>query len=110
MAEAFQCVVFLSHSAKDKAVVRPLAERLRGDGPVAASRQSAAFSSERLAREDGEDGGALCRRHAGKIALGTFQLSAFILQPLVGTPLDKKRRFIPLRLNDASFNSWNLYD
>ena len=24
--------VFLSHSAKDKAVVRPLAERLRADG------------------------------------------------------------------------------
>ena len=31
-AEAFPCDVFLSHSAKDKSVVRPLAERLRGDG------------------------------------------------------------------------------
>ena len=29
MSEAFQFDVFLSHSAKDKAVVRPLAERLR---------------------------------------------------------------------------------
>lgn len=28
----FQFDVFLSHSAKDKAVVRPLAERLRQDG------------------------------------------------------------------------------
>ena len=32
MADAFQYDVFLSHSAKDKAVVRPLAERLRADG------------------------------------------------------------------------------
>ena len=31
-AETFPYDVFLSHSAKDKAVVRPLAERLRADG------------------------------------------------------------------------------
>jgi len=31
-ADDFQYDVFLSHSAKDKAVVRPLAERLRADG------------------------------------------------------------------------------
>ena len=30
--ESFPYDVFLSHSAKDKAVVRPLAERLRQDG------------------------------------------------------------------------------
>lgn len=51
--------VFLNHSAKDKAVVRPLAERLRADGlkvwfdegaiPVAASQQSAASELERSA-------------------------------------------------------------
>jgi hypothetical protein len=32
MPNDFQFDVFLSHSAKDKAVVRPLAERLRQDG------------------------------------------------------------------------------
>jgi hypothetical protein len=32
MADAFQYDVSLNHSAKDKAVVRPLAERLRKDG------------------------------------------------------------------------------
>ena len=32
MSAEFQYDVFLSHSAKDKAVVRPLAERLRQDG------------------------------------------------------------------------------
>ena len=32
MPDDFPYDVFLSHSAKDKAVVRPLAERLRKDG------------------------------------------------------------------------------
>jgi hypothetical protein len=32
MSTEFQYDVFLSHSSKDKAVVRPLAERLRKDG------------------------------------------------------------------------------
>ena len=32
MGQGFEYDVFLSHSAKDKAVVRPLAERLRKDG------------------------------------------------------------------------------
>ncbi len=32
MSDEFQYDVFLSHSAKDMAVVRPLAERLRADG------------------------------------------------------------------------------
>jgi len=32
MPEDFKCHVFLSHSSKDKAAVRPFAERLRADG------------------------------------------------------------------------------
>jgi hypothetical protein len=32
MGQDFQYDVFLSHSAKDRAVVRPLADRLRRDG------------------------------------------------------------------------------
>ena len=32
MADEFQYDVFLSHSAKDKKIVRELAQRLRGDG------------------------------------------------------------------------------
>jgi len=32
--ESFPYDVFLSHSTKDKAVVRPLAERWRKDGPA----------------------------------------------------------------------------
>jgi hypothetical protein len=33
MGQEFEYDIFLSHSAKDKAVVRPLAERLRKDQP-----------------------------------------------------------------------------
>ena len=40
MPDEFQFDVFLSHSAKDKAVVRPLAERLRKDGVLTASQPS----------------------------------------------------------------------
>jgi hypothetical protein len=55
MQDDFQCDVFLSHSAKDKAVVRPLAERLRKDGLHTASQPStlnpqpvsATFNNER---------------------------------------------------------------
>ena len=71
MSDGFDYDVFLSHSAKDKAVVRPLAERLRADGLPDNS-----------------------------------QLSTFISEPPPGTfrfrdPLNKERRFLPLRLDDA---------
>jgi hypothetical protein len=39
MEQDFQYDVFLSHSAKDKAVVRPLAERLRTGRPEAFGRR-----------------------------------------------------------------------
>jgi len=72
MSPDFEHDVFLSHSANDKAVVCPLTERSRKDGlkvwfdewelGVAASRESAANSSEGHAREVNKDGGALPRR------------------------------------------------
>ena len=65
MPDDFPYDVFLSHSAKDKAVVRPLAERLRAD--------AVQFSS---------------------------QPSTFNFQP-TAAPLNKERRFLPLRLDDA---------
>ncbi len=128
---AFTHDVFLSHSATDKAVVRPL--------PVAASRQSAAVSSGEPTREE-EDGGALSRRRcADKIEAGLehprvvplahrmgeggrrpgegcaanafgsdwaqlrthSQPSTFNSQPTTA-PLNQERRFIPLWLDDAS--------
>jgi len=72
VADEFTHDVFLSHSAKDKAVLRPLAERLKQDGLrawldewkilVAASRQSAASSLADRKAFKGKDGGALPRR------------------------------------------------
>jgi hypothetical protein len=55
MPDEFPHDVFLSHSAKDKAVVRPLAERLR---------------------QDGRQGKAECRRQNAEILH-----SAFLLHP-----------------------------
>ncbi|MBI3418381.1 MAG: toll/interleukin-1 receptor domain-containing protein [Verrucomicrobia bacterium] len=120
--------VFLSHSAKDKAVVRAVAERLRKDGlkvwfdewelPVAASRQSAANSSEFQTTGE-KDGGALPRRRYDELIEEGLEHSRVLVlcmsanafgsdwaQLESGTfrfrdPLNKERRFIPLRLDDA---------
>ena len=67
---AFTHDVFLSHSAKDKAVVRPLAERLRQDGPFKFGIRNSEF---------------------GIAQAGTFRFR---------DPLNQERRFIPLRLDD----------
>ena len=95
--------VFLSHSAKDKAVVRLLAERLRKDGlkvwfdewecPVAAPRESAAFPWAGPTSQAEVSGVLTRRRHAEKIekrsvrSQFTFQPSAFSLQPFLDAPI-----------------------
>ena len=98
MPSEFQFDVFLSHSAKDKAGVRAVAERLRKDELkvwfdewellVAASRQSAgsalqpsAFSLQPLLRAFGSDPGA------PGLEAGTFRFR---------DPLNRERRFIRL--------------
>jgi len=45
MPDEFPFDIFLSHSAKDKTVVRPLAERLRADGTFRTS-QLSTFNSQ----------------------------------------------------------------
>ena len=85
MPDEFQFDVFLSHSAKDKAVVRPLAERLRADG-VSDNSQHSTFNSQ-LPR--GSDW--------AQLESGTFRFR---------DPLNKERRFLPLRLDDARFSLW----
>jgi hypothetical protein len=103
MADEFQYDVFLSHSAKDKAVVRPLAERLRRDGlkvwfdewvlkpgdSIPAKIEAGLEHSRVL---------VLCMSaHAfgsdwAQLEAGTFRFR---------DPLNEERRFIPLRLDDA---------
>lgn len=99
----FQYDVFLSHSAKDKEVVRGLAERLRGDGlrvwfdeweirpgdSIPAKIEAGLEDSRVL---------LLCMSaHAfgsdwAQLESGTFRFR---------DPLNHERRFIPLRLDDA---------
>ena len=92
MNPEFQYDVFLSHSTKDKAVVRPLAERLR---------------------QDGRQGKVEGRMQKAEILHSAFFIHPFLCafgsdwaQLEAGTfrfrdPLNQERRFIPLRLDDA---------
>ncbi len=103
MSDAFQYDVFLSHSAKDKAVVRPLAERLRKDGLKVWLDEWVLKPGDSIPAkiEEGLDLSrvlALCMSaHAfgsdwAQLEAGTFRFR---------DPLNKERRFIPLRLDDA---------
>ncbi len=102
MSAEFQYNVFLSHSAKDKAVVRPLAERLRQDGLKvwfdewqiepghsipAKIEEGLEHSSELVlcmsANAFGSDW--------AQLEAGTFRFR---------DPLNKERRFIPSRFDD----------
>jgi WD40 repeat protein len=97
MADDFLYDVFLSHSSKDRAVVRSIAERLRADGLRVWFDESAD-----LARiEEGLERSrvlVLCMSaHAfgsdwAQLEAGTFRFR---------DPQNKERRFIPLRLDES---------
>ena len=118
--EAFTHDVFLSHSAKDKAVVRPLAERLQ-----VAVRQHLKVSFDEWVLKPGDSIPAKIEEGLDHSKFG-LRISDFgFAQPCMsakafgsdwaqleaGTggrgnlpfrdPLNKERRFIPLRLDDA---------
>jgi hypothetical protein len=80
MPNEFQHDVFLSHSAKDKAVVRPLADRLRKNA-LRDDSQPLTLNPQPLGGSDW-----------AQLEAGTFRFR---------DPLNKERRFIPLRLDDA---------
>ena len=105
MSTEFQFDVLLSHSAKDKAVVRPLAERLRADG-LKVWFDEWEFPSPTGAGEGGRRSGeGFMSAHAFGSHWAQFPLPN--LQPLplnpqpTCDPLNQERRFIPLRLDDA---------
>ncbi|MEO6788350.1 MAG: toll/interleukin-1 receptor domain-containing protein [Chthoniobacteraceae bacterium] len=106
--EQFPYDVFLSHSAKDKAVVRPLAERLQADGVKmwfdGCSSPATAFPAK---IEEGLERSrvlVLCMSaHAfgsdwAQLESGTFGRGNLPFRD----PLNKERRFLPLRLDDTS--------
>jgi hypothetical protein len=91
MPDEFKYDVFLSHSAKDKAVVRPVAELLRKDGLLDSSFgfRVSEFGFPPL---------------AARLSANTFGCDWTQLQGVTfrfRDPLNKERRFIPPRLDDA---------
>ena len=101
--------VFLSHSAKDKAVVRPLAERLRADGVKVWFDEWALKPSNRIGKNQSktakiEEG--LERSRVLVLCMSAHAFGSDWAQLESGTfrfrdPLNKERRFLPLRLDDA---------
>ena len=103
MPEEFQYDVFLSHSAKDKAVVREVAARLKKDG------LRVWWDEEQIKPGDSipakiEDG--LEQSRVLVLCMSANAFGSDWAQLEAGTfrfrdPLNQERRFIPLRLDDA---------
>src|SRR5487761_2482542 len=94
-AEAFTHDVFLNHSAKDKAAVRPLAERLRQDGlkvPFHFGFRNSDFGIAQPGMSAHAFGSDWAQLEAGTCGRGNLPFR---------DPLNQERRFIPLRLDDA---------
>src|ERR1017187_8551301 len=103
MSAAFNFDVFLSHSSTDKGVVRPLAERLRRDGLKVWFDEWVLKPGDSIPAkiEEGLEHSrvlVLCMSASAfgsdwaQLEAGTFRFR---------DPLNKERRFIPLRLDDA---------
>src|ERR1044071_7669228 len=103
MADDFQYDVLLSHSSKDKADVRPIAERLRADGLRVwfdEWRLRAGDSVPAKIDEGLENSRVLVLCMSGN-AFGSdwARLESYTFR--FKDPLNQERRFIPLRLDDA---------
>jgi hypothetical protein len=110
--ETFTHDVFLSHSAKDKALVRPLAERLRKDGLKVWFDEWEIKPGNSIPAKEGLEHSRVLACPA--VALGRRRMLCMSANALgsdwaqleAGTfrfrdPLNKERRFIPLLLDDA---------
>ncbi len=101
MPDDFQYDVFLSHSAKDKAVVRPLAERLRADGVKVWFDEWVLKPGDSIPAKIEEE---LERSRVLVFCMSANAFGSDWAQLESGTfrfrePLDKERRFISLRLD-----------
>jgi len=103
MSADFQFDVFLSHSAKDKPVVRPLAERLRGDGLRVWFDEWMLKPGDSIPAkiEEGLEHSRVLVLCMSAKAFGSdwAQLESQTFR--FRDPLNQERRFIPLRLDDA---------
>jgi hypothetical protein len=114
MPTGFQYDVFLSHSAKDKAVVRPLAERLGRDELKVWFDEWAIKPGDSI-RAEIEEGleysrvlacPAVATGRRGMLCMSANAFGSAWVELAAGTlrfrdPLNQERRFIPLRLDDA---------
>ena len=103
MADHFQYDVFLSHNAKDKAVVRAVAERLRQDGLKVWFDEWEIKPGDSIPAkiEEGLEHSRVLVLCMSANAFGSdwAQLEAGTFR--FRDPLSQDRRFIPLRLDDA---------
>src|SRR5262249_22949657 len=103
MPDQFQHDVFLSHSAKDKSVVCPLAERLRKDGLKVWFDEWVLKPGDNILAKIEE---GLERSRVLVLCMSANAFGSDWSQLEAGTfrfrdPLNKERRFIPVRLDDA---------
>src|SRR5688572_12094716 len=107
MANDFKYDVFLSHSPKDTEIVRAVAERLRADGLIVwFAEWEIKARSTKAVRDKMIEGGlehsrvlVLCMS-ANAFGSDWAQLEAGTLR--FRDPVNNERRFIPLRLDEAS--------
>ena len=107
MTDQFNYDVFLSHSSQDKAIVRPLAERLRADGLrvwfdewiLKPGDSIPAKIDERLEQSRVL---VLCMS-AQAFGSDWAQLESYTFR--FRDPLNKERRFVSLRLDKAEIKS-----
>jgi hypothetical protein len=103
MADEFQFDVFLSHTAQDKTVVRELAARLQRDGVCVWLDEEQIKPGDSIPAkiEDGLEHSRVLVLCMSANAFGSdwAQLEAGTFR--FRDPLNRERRFIPLRLDDA---------
>ncbi len=106
MNDNFSYDVFLSHSAKDKPVVRAVAERLRKDGLRVWFDEWEIYIGDSISAkiEEGLEHSRVLVLCMSANAFGSdwAQLESGVFR--FRDPLNKERRFIPLRLDDAPLN------
>ncbi|MES2709928.1 MAG: TIR domain-containing protein [Verrucomicrobiota bacterium] len=103
MAGPFSHDIFLSHSSRDKAVVRPLAERLRKDGVKVWFDEWEIKPGDNIPHKIEE---GLEQSRVLVLCMSANAFGSDWAQLESGTfrfrdPLNKERRFLPLRLDDA---------
>jgi small GTP-binding protein len=107
MTDDFKYDIFLSHSAKDKAVVRPIADRLRADGLHVWLDDWEIHPGDSIPSkiEEGLEHSRVLVLCMSANAFGSdwAQLEAGTFR--FRDPLNKERRFIPLRLDAAPIRS-----